>query len=168
MTLRTWLISGLLLVGPSTLAADRESLCTEDEQIAFSCHIGAKVASLCASKDLSGKRGWAQYRFGQVGRIELAYPQSKQHPRVFMRHGVIPISNGGTDYYRFTNHGYTYVVYSGIAPGWEKEGVVVEKGGRRISSLVCRDSALGHDNWAVMYSADVPMDAAGDYEFSVP
>lgn len=62
-------------------------------------------------------------------------------------------ASGGADYFRFSNNGYDYVVYSGMGKGWVKDGVAVEKAGKRLSNLICQDNALGPDNWKTMYSA---------------
>jgi hypothetical protein len=151
----------------SAYAAPGTSLCAKDEQVAFSCHVGAKIASLCASPDLSPDQGWVQYRFGKKGAVELTYPAVKEHPRKYFRWGVNGYSGGGTDYFRFSNGGYDYVVYSGFGKGWTKEGVAVEKDGKRVASLVCKDAALDGDNWKIMYSAKLPQIPGGN-EFDMP
>lgn len=52
--------------------------CAPSEQVVFSCDIGRKVASICASKPLSATAGYMQYRFGRLGRKpELQHPQQK-------------------------------------------------------------------------------------------
>jgi len=134
----------------------RDSLCAQDEQIAFSCSVGRKIVSLCASSDLSKTAGYVQYRYGQRGKVEMTYPQTNVHPSTVFRWGVLGFSGGGTDYYRFSNAGYDYVVYSGLGKDWSKEGVVVEKDGKRLQSLVCKNDALDDQNWKVMYSAGIP------------
>lgn len=63
----------------SAMGADRQqgnasSHCEPTEQIVFSCRIGPKIASLCASKRLTATEGHVQYRFGPPGRVELAAP----------------------------------------------------------------------------------------------
>ncbi|QOT78824.1 hypothetical protein [Cupriavidus basilensis] len=151
------LFGALLLSMFSLTATARDSLCTKDEQVAFSCTVkGNKLVSLCASPDLSKTKGYVQYRFGKKGAVELAYPKLTDDPRKHFRWGVTAYSGGGTDYFRFSNGGYDYVVYAGSGKGWEKEGLVVEKDQKRIASLPCRDGGLGPDNWAVMYSAGLP------------
>ena len=134
-------VFGALLLSIFSLTATaRDSLCAKDEQVAFSCTV----------------KGYVQYRFGKKGAVELAYPKLTDDPRKHFRRGVTSYSGGGTDYFRFSNGGYDYVVYAGIGKGWEKEGLVVEKDQKRIASLPCGDGGLGPDNWAVMYSAGLP------------
>lgn len=154
----------------NVLAQSRLSLCTADEQVAFSCHVGRKIASLCASKKLSKTEGYVQYRFGLPAKVEMTYPeQIGVHPSRTFKWGVLGFSGGGTDYYRFSNHGYDYVVYSGFGKGWTQEGVVVEKDGRRLQSLVCKDAALGDENWRVMYSAGIPqIDDSNGFDMPAP
>ena len=55
------------------------TLCANDERIIFSCPVKrpAKIASLCASKDLTSDRGYLQYRFGLPGKVELQYPKGR-------------------------------------------------------------------------------------------
>ncbi len=51
------------------------SHCAPNEQIIFTCSMqrGGKHLSVCASPQLS----WLQYRFGALGKVELAYPAQK-------------------------------------------------------------------------------------------
>ncbi|MGT2431454.1 hypothetical protein ACU4HD_27475 [Cupriavidus basilensis] len=150
-------IGALLLSMFSLTALAHESLCAAGEKVAFSCTVkGNKVVSL-----LRFARSFQNERVRAVplwkkGAVELAYPKLTDDPRKHFRWGVTAYSGGGTDYFRFSNGGYDYVVYAGSGKGWEKEGLVVEKDGKRVGSLPCRDGGLGPDNWAVMYSAGLP------------
>jgi hypothetical protein len=64
----------------------QNSLCAKTEHIIFSCltksagkqakSAARKIASLCASPDLSRERGYLQYRYGLPGKIELQFPGS--------------------------------------------------------------------------------------------
>ena len=51
-----------------------ESLCNAQEQVIFSCSLGKKMVSVCASNDFSASSGYLQYRFGQKDALELAFP----------------------------------------------------------------------------------------------
>ena len=66
----------LVSVAPSVA----DTLCQKDEVTFFNCEIkgSAKVASLCGSPQLDAHRGYVQYRFGRVGKIELTFPQERQ------------------------------------------------------------------------------------------
>ena len=60
-------------------APQPNTLCAKDERVIFSCPVKrpAKIVSVCASKDLTGDRGYLQYRFGLPGKIELEYPKDR-------------------------------------------------------------------------------------------
>lgn len=158
----------LLFAALASSASAQGSLCSKGELVAFSCAVGDKLVSLCASADLSKTAGYVQYRYGKKDKVDFVFPESRAHPRAYFRWGVNGYAGGGTDYFRFSNKGYDYVVYSGMGKGWEREGIVVEKNGKRLSSQVCKNAALGPDNWAVMYSANLPHIEGGGNEFDMP
>jgi hypothetical protein len=63
----------------TTIAAKSKSLCQAGEQMIWSCTtVKNKVASVCASKDLSEDKGYVQYRFGAPGKIELEFPKERK------------------------------------------------------------------------------------------
>jgi hypothetical protein len=140
-------------------AADRVSLCNADEAAVFSCSIGTKIVSLCATSDLTETTGSLYYRFGTNDRIEMVFPENKSHPKTnFMRGGMM-YSGGGGDFVRFQRGAYTYTVYSEFGKGWEREGVTVRKDGRLISSRRCQTPALvAGEGWSRLYKAKVPVD----------
>lgn len=128
------------------------SLCSAGEVTLFGCGLGQKRVAVCGSPDISAERGRLQYRFGRPGSLELVYPPADADWRAVTRGGVLAFSGGGGAYLAFTNGPYRYVVYTAIGRGWgTKAGVVVEKGGRRVASLPCKDqevSELGPDLFA--------------------
>lgn len=148
-------------------AGGRASLCQANETAVFSCRIGARTASLCASHDLGPSSGYLYYAFGKPGRTELSAPAKNSAGRQDLTVGTLAYSKGGGDYVRVRNGAYAYVIYSAETPGWSQEGVAVEKGGAQISSLRCpaAASALGPDGWLPVYRAKLPSDQQG---FQVP
>jgi hypothetical protein len=58
-----------------------ETLCRPTEVAVFTCRIArsAKIASLCASEKLTEQEGYVQYRFGTRKKIELEFPEIRQH-----------------------------------------------------------------------------------------
>lgn len=58
--------------------------------VVFSCQIGERVASLCASSDLAEAQGWLTYRFGRINRVELAYPSANTKPQQAFTYHVLP------------------------------------------------------------------------------
>lgn len=137
------------LVSLPAIAAN--SHCSEQEQAVFSCSLGAKAVSVCASKDISPTGGYLQYRFGKPGAPELVFPSSTQSSshRSDIQARTLMFSGGGGAYLRFINGKYNYIVYTAIGKGWGvKDGVSVEKNGKLIANLQCRDvpvSILGEE-----------------------
>lgn len=59
-------------------AVKSKSLCQSSEKTIWTCTTEKnKIASVCASKDLAEDKGYVQYRFGSLGKIELEYPKSR-------------------------------------------------------------------------------------------
>ena len=139
-------------------ASTANSFCTAAETLVFTCPTGAKQVSVCASRTLSPTAGYVQYRFGNPGvagaPLELAHPPVEVHPLKAAYGASVAFSGGGGAWLRFRNAPYAYVVYSGIGR-WgadgatvEKQGLVVEKDGKRIAHLKCsgpRGGELGPD-----------------------
>ncbi|MCE3607699.1 hypothetical protein LXA47_29470 [Massilia sp. P8910] len=167
-------VSGMTLVCLATTASAqaqvqrRESLCSKEEKVAFSCRVGNKIASLCASADLSDTSGYVQYRYGTKNKVELLYPASTSHPRAYFRYGSNGYTGGSTAYYRFSNNDYDYIVYSGRGWKWLNEGVVVEKDGQRLASLKCKHEAIVPDHWGGMSSAGIPTVEGEGNQFDMP
>ncbi len=128
----------------------------------FSCSIGRKVASLCASSDIGPSSGRIRYAFGAMGKPELVYPAMGTDPRKAFSYGLL--AKG--DYVRFQNGGVSYVVFSYMQPGiGDVDGVVVTRPGRPPVTLACRDGGLGQTGWQPVYKAKLPQDETG---FFVP
>lgn len=140
---------------PKKPAPVQTSFCTPNETIVFACRTGGKLVSVCASRDASPKRGYVQYRFGKPGEpLELTLPEGEVSPPRAAAGESVPYSGGGAAWMRFQRGAYAYVVYTGIGnwgPRGEKvvkEGVVVERGGKRVAALPCSNAAtseLGPD-----------------------
>jgi len=133
----------------------KASFCGTGESIVFSCGVGAKMVSVCASKDAAPARGSLQYRFGRTDSrepLEMILPPRPMTPKKSASGGTVSFSGGGGSWLRFHNGPYGYVVYTAIGK-WgptgetrEKEGVVVERAGKVVASLKCSTratSALG-------------------------
>jgi hypothetical protein len=133
------------------------SFCTPQEVVVFTCRTDAKMVSVCASQGASAKRGYLQYRFGKpdaADPLELIWPQGQVAPALAASGESVPFAGGGGSWLRFQKGSYGYVVYSGIGK-WgpkgetrEKQGIVVERGGKRIAHLKCTaaiESQLGPD-----------------------
>jgi hypothetical protein len=161
------LVLTALIYSASFPAIAASSHCSEQEQTVFSCSLGKKLVSVCASKDISPTSGYLQYRFGKRNAPELVFPTAAESAhRSVMRAQTLMFSGGGGAYLRFINGQYNYIVYTAIGKGWgTKEGVSVEKEGRLIANLKCRDipaSELGDDFFS---KAGI---AADQEEFNLP
>lgn len=123
-------------------AASVASHCTAHERTLFACRTGTKLLSVCASANLGKDSGFVQYRFGTPGHTELVLPMAGTDWRAAIRAGSLMFSGGGGAYLAFANPPYRYVVYTAFGRGWgNKEGVVVERRGRRIASRPCTGEA---------------------------
>lgn len=70
------LIAGFIALTNLVYAEPVATHCTDNELTLFSCSLKkSKTVSVCASKDLSPKSGYLQYRFGKLGKIEITIPK---------------------------------------------------------------------------------------------
>lgn len=157
-------LCGLAGVAFSGSAQAAPTHCASQEKIIFSCSVGKKIVSVCASS-LSPDRGTLQYRFGPKGAPELLYPNPATHPKTIAKAGSQPYSGGGASHLRFIKEGYSYIVYAGIGKGWEKEGLVVEKEGKLVSHFECKNRAISELGPDFFRKENIPED---DQEFEVP
>src|SRR5215216_6512329 len=94
------LLTATILISASNCLAARaepsraRTLCDPGEDSAFSCSVGKRVASICTSPTPSDGTS-AQYRFGEVGALELQYPMLKEPTRSNFRANSLVFSGGG-------------------------------------------------------------------------
>lgn len=151
----------------SATAPEPATHCSSTEQVVFSCATARQqIISLCASCALTTTSGYLQYRFGKRDRApELIYPASQAHPAKHFLSRTLTYAGGGGAYLKFSNGGFSYIVFTGIGKGWEKEGVVVNRSGKQIAYLSCAGpwtSAVGPD---LFQKAGIPGDPD---EFEIP
>lgn len=140
-------------------AARQASFCTPAETVIFSCRTGAKMVSVCASRDAAAAKGYVQYRFGKpdsADPLELVLPESQLPPPRVATGQAVPFAGGGGAWLTFAKGQTTYTVYTGIGK-WgprgelrEKAGLAVDQGTKRLAVLKCDDpkavrSELGPD-----------------------
>ena len=145
-----------------------ESLCHAQEQIVFSCSLGKKMVSVCASSDFSASSGYLQYRFGQKDTLELALPDLTESATASqsIQARTLMFAGGGGGYLRFINGPYHYIVYAVIGKGWgAKDGVAVEKNNQLIASLECQDIPVSKLSEEFFTHAGL---SAGQNEFQIP
>ena len=121
-----------------------DMLCTTGETLVFSCSIPkkGKHASICASSDYSETSGYLVYRFGKPSKIELTYPEKLDDTsRAAFGYGMMSVSGGGGEWYRFKNGDVEYYLYEGTGKGWSSSGISVQKDGAEIAKLECVPTA---------------------------
>lgn len=145
-----------------------ESHCRAEERIIFSCSLGKKTVSVCASAELSATSGYLQYRFGPKDALELVFPDVTQATPAasYVQARTLIFAGGGGGYLRFINGQHHYIVYTAIGKGWgAKDGVAVEKNNQLIASLECRDVPVSKLSEAFFSQAGL---SADQNEFQIP
>lgn len=144
--------SAMASAGAHAAPAAPASLCQPGEDTVFSCPAGRKQIAVCATPGLGPTGGLLQYRFGRPGAPELQHPPAGADApdwRASVQAGSLMFSGGGGAWLAFDKGDHRYVVYTAIGRGWgTKEGVVVERAGRRIAQVPCTQAAqsqLGPD-----------------------
>jgi hypothetical protein len=124
----------------------KDSLCEADETTIFSCPIGRKVVSACASPTLTPLVGYIQYRFGRKGAPEIVVPAVSVESRESIEGNTTrSVGGSGEDFLRFKAGAYSYVVYQfwvhpvnmrcdGPCNG---SGIVVEREGAAVKNMKC-------------------------------
>ena len=150
---------GLLLLVPGQAQAAPQTQCTANERVIFSCAIGSKIVSVCASSDLGQHVGSLSYRFGPPGRPEFSYPPTGEWRQV-VKAGRWVFAGGGGAWLAFDRPPFRYMVYSAVGRGWrEKQGLAVEKNGRMLTNLRCRGEPVADELGPDFFtSAGVPED----------
>lgn len=155
--MRAILVLSLLPAALPALADTRQSLCLAGEAAVFSCAIGGKIASLCASAGIGPGRGELTYRFGRKGAVELTHPAAPLPPDQAFSAAVVGDAGAVGDILRFSRGEIGYTLYSIIVKGrGEREGVLVTRNGSRLADLPCKGSALGDEGWQRVYRAKLP------------
>ncbi len=151
--IRTGSFAALLVLAAIGPAVAAPSLCSQDEAVIFTCSVGVKLVSVCASSDISPSQGSLAYRFGAPHQPEISYQN-----RELTRSGTWSFSGGGGAWLRFTRGPISYIAYTAIGRGWgTKAGVAVLQDGKLLANLPCRtapDSEIGPDFFAHAAIAD--------------
>lgn len=127
-------MTAMLFLGLQNCYAQSEEkdLCAPFEEIYFSCPVGHKVISVCASGNISPENGYVQYRIGRPGRVEFQYPKMPDPPR--RNFAISDISGGNLNivHLKFKSGSYNYVLYQGNV-----SGVYVKENGKIVANLMC-------------------------------
>lgn len=165
MKTRAYFIGSVCLVASASAFA-ANSHCTKAEETVFSCNLGRKVLSVCATKGLTAESGSMQYRFGVVGKAELTFPKPDVLPKNVIQARTLMFSGGGGAYLRFNSGATSYIVYSAVGKGWgTKDGVAVERHGKTATHFECQDVPVSIMGETFFERAGLPEDAQ---EFELP
>jgi hypothetical protein len=143
-TLGAMLVSSLPV---SAVERPHPSHCDPNEATVFTCTVGRKTVSLCASADRSFSSGTLQYRFGRIGQVELSYPEKPVAPHEAFTGGLALQGGGGYSYVRFIRSGISYTVYRFIGSGHEEDGLVVKRGEKELLAVTCPNFADVDNDW---------------------
>lgn len=131
------LFIALIILSATVRAEDKhfsseEVMCYPHEEIYFSCPIGDKVMSVCASGNISPQNGYVQYRFGRPGKPELEYPEQSEPPTD--RFLITDFAGGSINstHLKFKTAGYVYVIYQSAT-----NGVYVKNNGKTVANFSC-------------------------------
>jgi hypothetical protein len=136
--------------------AKANSHCVADEVPVFTCKIGEKIVSICASKILDENQGYLQYRFGRKNKIDLEIPPKSAYKPAMVGYKIVLCASCYANYIRFTNSDYRYYVFgasvrgpndpkTGASTRDEPSGVVVMKNDKIIYSRRCTIPAFDHN-----------------------
>ncbi len=119
------------------------TLCSPTETVLFSCKIGRKNISVCATKELNDRIDSVFYRFGSQTKLEMVYPSEEKHPsKTFTGY----FEHGARTYLTeisFTKGNITYVVHQYFSTSMgEWAGVGVYRGKQRLSKLGCSEDPI--------------------------
>jgi hypothetical protein len=133
-----------------TVPPGSNTLCRAGELFIFACSLGREMVAVCGGRSPSG-RGYAQYRHGVPGNLDLVYPGALDAGPGSLSSAFRGYSGGGESQIRFVNDGVEYVVYSrmtrtGFGPDGNNNndfegGLFVRRGTRMISNRRCVASA---------------------------
>ncbi len=168
MKLKTVVCVGGLIALTSLPLLAAETHCREQELVIFSCSLGKKIVSVCASNDFSFSNGYLQYRFGQKSALELVFPTLIEVTgrSQLIQARTLMFAGGGGGYLRFINGQYHYIVYTAMGKGWGvKDGVAIEKDSRLIANLACQDVPISKLSEELFTRAGLSMDRI---EFLIP
>lgn len=143
ITIQALFISSMVFTSIST-ASD---LCKKYERMLFTCDIGKKNASICASENISPTEGYIKYRYGKsIESIELEYPLTQRAPKEAFSFAESGYAKGREIQLSFSISSYTYTLdLQSHSYGSDWSGIVVEKNKEKISELKCNMHNPGLD-----------------------
>lgn len=145
-------------------------LCTPQEKILYSCGLGKKSVSLCASQDLSKSKGYLQYRIGTDNdSLELELPNKNTRAQDFFEYAVESRGDKGSiKNVTFSAGEFTYTIYRFTdAMKGTASGVSVRKNGKAIAYLKCNENSVV-DRLSDLTTLNLPVIKSGGFVDAPP
>lgn len=132
----------ILLINLAAISSvHSEGMCKDSETVIFNCEMPKSVSSLCESKGADT----LSYRNGIGGKINLELSDSDIPKEQIFYFSNTPYAGGGEAHIRFSRSGFTYYLYDKSVKTEDgptfSAGIVVYRGERKISNLICSNDA---------------------------
>jgi hypothetical protein len=137
----------------------KSPLCTANEDAVFGCSTGKKQIAVCATVGMSGAATQLKYRIAPTGQAaEMTYPSSPAPAKSAFKLGSATYTGDKSmSFLSFDKGDIRYVAYSANGKAFDKAGVAVEQGGKRIANLACSADVI--DRLGELDSAGIPTDS---------
>lgn len=136
--MQTKIVACAFLVMMNQSIAGEPDLCTDLEEVYFSCASDNKVISLCLTKGFSPTVGELTYRYGDKDHLELVFASNYADLNANYQLGVLSYAKGSTSELSFTRGDLTYTVHQDLhvfRPN--SSGVFVEQQGKHVEYKKC-------------------------------
>jgi len=136
------IIAFVFLFSAINAFSQEKTLCNTDEKVIFSCQIAKnkKYASLCASKDASNTKGYVQYRFGKIDKIEMLHPETREAAE--KNFSYVRDKDATMETFKFVRGDFSYELISGEDNKGRSYGtVIVNKLGKLLAAFDCNEGA---------------------------
>jgi hypothetical protein len=137
----------------------KSPLCTANEEAVFSCTTGKKQIAVCATGGAANAAMQLTYRIAPTGQApEMTYPSSPVSAKSAFKLGSASYTGDKSmSFLSFDKGDIRYVAYIANGKAFDKAGVAVEQGGKRIANLVCTAEVI--DRLGELDSAGIPTDS---------
>ncbi|TAG47919.1 MAG: hypothetical protein EAZ30_08010 [Betaproteobacteria bacterium] len=137
----------------------KSPLCTANEEAVFSCSTGKKQIAVCATSGAANAAMQLTYRIAPTGQAaEMTYPSSPAPAKSAFKLGSATYTGDKSmSFLSFDKGDIRYVAYIANGKAFDKAGVAVEQGGKRIANLVCASELT--DRLGELDSAGIPTDS---------
>jgi hypothetical protein len=145
--------------GQAATSLPKSPLCTANEEAVFSCSTGKKQIAVCATGGAANAAMQLTYRIAPTGQAaEMTYPSSPAPAKSTFKLGSATYTGDKSmSFLSFDKGDIRYVAYIANGKAFDKAGVAVEQGGKRIANLVCASELI--DRLGELDSAGIPNDS---------